>query len=283
MAGKDESVASRLALLEQQVASMRESLTALDVEQKRRTATLLESSQKALEKHALLETRLGSLEQDHEAVARLSRHGLESLSTRVTELGVEIAEFPSAQEVLETVQALPSFFGALGSVKEETYGRLGTLEGLMEDLRNKGEESRAFLQALHKDLESCRQELQGLSWHLGGTCAKSGAEGGAQPMPSLVGRVQVLEEIHASLAKELPQKATSAELAELLKASSLQSAEKLRLTASELREEQRANTAAIFEQLGHKVDRSEMMQLMAPRNHTHDRLVSVDGSVTFAL
>eukprot|EP00931_Biecheleriopsis_adriatica_P122530 TRINITY_DN97523_c0_g1_i1.p1 TRINITY_DN97523_c0_g1~~TRINITY_DN97523_c0_g1_i1.p1 ORF type:complete len:248 (+),score=66.56 TRINITY_DN97523_c0_g1_i1:39-746(+) len=210
---------------------------------KRQVDLLHHAFQQATEQAVSLEERLGLLEHDREAAAKSNRNSFDSLGTRLTELAVEIAQMWTADQVQDSLASLEELLAAAEARCRES---LTPLEKSLKDL---GQE----LQLLKQDGEHCRCDLDGARQDIVGLLRLVWVEALPQsPMQSP----------REPGSKAWPSDGRVPPLLQPL-----------------------AGRVTHVEQLGKDLQAAldRKADLEEFRIHTHDRLVSKDGSTSFAL
>ncbi|CAE6913528.1 unnamed protein product [Symbiodinium natans] len=270
-------------------------------QQTRLVKLLDENLQQTSQQTFALEYRLSNLEHERETSQRSTRMAFESLGARVTELGIEVAELPTAKEMKDTWRQLEQSLVTLEhQLRRELDGRAEALDRELKGLGGRLEEVHAGLRkdsaGIRKDSDSNRQDIAALLRHLWGDELPARAvfvdekpdqsQVSTQPMEPIT--EPITEPVTGPAATHCtgstgPAGQYRQAAAGLPLVPRIRQAEE-RLTS--LDGNRKADYETILGKLELKADRDEMTKLLATKSdveHTHDRLVSMDGSATFAL
>ncbi|CAJ1392389.1 unnamed protein product [Effrenium voratum] len=230
--------------------------------QSRIVKVLDESLQQTSQQTCSLEYRLSNLEHEREVQQRSTRSAFESLGARVTELGLEVAELPTAEEIKDGFRQLEHSIACCEAQLRQELG---------EAMRQLSVTTEASLSHLRKDSDLCRRDLDVLHRQLWGDEIPSAPKALEQTEPS-------------ALAAEITVRAPSQALPALPPLAKRLGQAEDRLHALDHRN--KAQHEEVIQRLALKADEEDMIRQMARKSdlgHTHDCLVSADGSSTFAL
>eukprot|EP00913_Durusdinium_trenchii_P000684 g637.t1 len=151
---------SQLRRLRKSVEEQSQELARLlsELGQQSRVVKLLdETLQQTSQQTITLEHRLSNLEHERETSSRSTRSAFESLGARVTELGVEVAELPTAREMQASWQQLAQ--------SVETSERVLRAEQ-QEALQSLSCRLEGTLAGLRQDSDHCRQDVTSLQMQI---------------------------------------------------------------------------------------------------------------------
>eukprot|EP00439_Symbiodinium_sp_Y106_P016953 s115_g2.t1 len=146
-------------------------------QQSRLVKLLDENLQQTSQQTFALEYRLSNLEHERDTSQRSTRMAFESLGARVTELGIEVAELPTAKEIKDTWSQLERSLATLEQnirslVADDMDGRTQALDQELKSTEVRLEAKNSGLQqdaaGIRKDVDGCRQDIESLLRHLWG-------------------------------------------------------------------------------------------------------------------
>jgi len=253
-------------------------------QQSRLVKLLDENLQQTSQQTFALEYRLSNLEHERDTSQRSTRMAFESLGARVTELGIEVAELPTAKEIKDTWSQLERSLATLEqNIRSDMDGRTEALDQELKSTEVRLEAKNSGLQqdaaGIRKDVDGCRQDIESLLRHLWGDDLPLRAVCD-EPRPSQAELQTPTEPTTLSVGPAAQYRAAAAGLPLVPR---IRQAEE-RLSAVD--DSRKANYEDILQRIELKADSSEMKKSLAAKSdvgHTHDRLVSADGSATFAL
>ncbi|CAE8647271.1 unnamed protein product [Polarella glacialis] len=270
--------------LQRQVEELRQGLSKVSNEQsmQRRNAELLHE---ATQQWVSLEDRIAGLERERETSARASRNNLDSIATRVTELGVEVAQMPTTLEVQDGLMQLEQLVTASEARTRETFResldqRLETLQvdtslKLSECIEGCSKEIQGCILDLgycREHSDSCRRDISGLLRQIWGdeglACDSAAKEGASATQSPMAAEARSVPPMVPTGDEQLPQ----------LRRGEASLASRLALAEHEV--------AALSEHMALKADLEDVVHRLATKaeaGHVHDRLVSADGSASFVL
>lgn len=282
MAIDEDPLAAEVRMLKKTVSSMHKEQEALRRQVERLDVTAKESGEHYID----LEERVGGLERERSSFARSMTNFTESLSARVTELGVEVVQFPPAQDLHEALRQLE----VLAEASDRLDGRVQKGEQALEVAL---EQTRSDIIArtcsqnseLAKHFEENFGGLHSKAEELGARC-----DGLATDVQALRGRAGSYErcvETKVDKAEHDLIVARCSSVSATLEALS----QHVEAVAKDLHGhlETKAglnDVQQLRKDISVKAEYNEMLQLLsfkADVNHTHDRLVALDGSATFAI
>ncbi|CAE7920704.1 unnamed protein product, partial [Symbiodinium sp. KB8] len=142
-------------------------------QQSRLVKLLDENLQQTSQQTFALEYRLSNLEHERDTSQRSTRMAFESLGARVTELGIEVAELPTAKEIKDTWSQLERSLATLEqNIRTDMDGRNEALDQELKSTEVRLEARNSGLQqdtaGIRKDVDGCRQDIASLLRHLWG-------------------------------------------------------------------------------------------------------------------
>lgn len=232
--------------------------------------TLQQTSQQSF----TLEHRLSNLEHERETGSRSTRNAFESLGARVTELGVEVAELPTLKEMQATWQQLAQSLESCEKIlRAEHQEALSCLSSRMEAALGNLQKDTSMC---YENLNHCRQDVTSLQrqiWEDDSPLATPPPQAPSEPVTAPASTVGAVGAVGAAVPTvTLVRRLKEAEG----KLSGLDDRGKLE------REE-------LLHQLQRKANQKDFEDLQkvvagkSEKGHTHDCLISADGSVTFSL
>ncbi|CAK8994884.1 unnamed protein product [Durusdinium trenchii] len=250
---------SQLRRLRKSVEEQSQELARLlsELGQQSRVVKLLdETLQQTSQQTITLEHRLSNLEHERETSSRSTRSAFESLGARVTELGVEVAELPTAREMQASWQQLAQSVETSERVlRAEQQEALQSLSCRLEATRWPGTSS--------QDSDHCRQDVTSLQMQILEDLAEQQRQDITEPVAVVAAPVVAVPLVKRLRVAE--EKLSSLDNYNKVEHECLQ--QRIDLKASQ------ADLEAVQKELARK----------AELGHTHDCLVSADGSVTFSL
>ncbi|CAE7783738.1 unnamed protein product [Symbiodinium pilosum] len=269
-------------------------------QQSRLVKLLDENLQQTSQQTFALEYRLSNLEHERETNQRSTRMAFESLGARVTELGIEVAELPTAKEMKDTWRQLEQSVTSLEhQLRQDMDGRLEALNVELKGLGGRHEDVHSGLRKdageIRQDLDGCRQDIASLLRHLWGDelPARAVCLDERLDKPQVPACQQMQEQMEprtlqtptepTTLQCQNQYRAAPAGTAGVPLVPRLKQAED-RLSAMD--GSRKADYENLLQRLELKADSEEMTKCLATKSdisHTHDRLISADGSATFAL
>eukprot|EP00927_Polykrikos_kofoidii_P063107 TRINITY_DN57931_c0_g1_i1.p1 TRINITY_DN57931_c0_g1~~TRINITY_DN57931_c0_g1_i1.p1 ORF type:complete len:295 (+),score=61.45 TRINITY_DN57931_c0_g1_i1:115-999(+) len=293
--GESDRCVIRLEHLSKQLSELQESVAKVQIDARKRVADV---TQKAIERHGELEARLEKLEYELQTSVKANEKALDGLSQRVTELGVEVAEMPEGKHIHVALERLERAEGRIATLHtasdahtahfqevktaltascEHLIARItSTFEGLVvrADAADKQTEGLAVrVESVERGVTRCQQDdetaqrrLEVASEELREDCRRDIER--SQEFCRVENR-RSLDALTAMLLGETGDLSASTPGGQLSLAA--------RVSAAERRIDSLARC---------KAEREEVLRDLASKAelaHTHDRLVSTDGSVTFAL
>lgn len=281
-----ESQLRRLRKNVEEQSQQIERLTSELGQQSRLVKLLDENLQQTSQQTFALEYRLSNLEHERDTSQRSTRMAFESLGARVTELGIEVAELPTAKEIKDTWSQLERSLATLEqNIRTDMDGRNEALDQELKSTEVRLEARNSGLQqdtaGIRKDLDGCRQDIASLLRHLWGDDLPLRAVCD-EPPPSQAEFQTPTEPTTLAVGPkpEEPAAQYRAAAAGMPLVPRIRQAEE-RLSAVD--DSRKANYEDILQRIELKADSSEMRKCLAAKSdvgHTHDCLVSADGSAT---
>lgn len=236
-----------------------------------------ETLQQTSQQNFTLEHRLSNLEHERETGSRSTRNAFESLGARVTELGVEVAELPTLKEIQATWQQLAQSLESCERIlRAEQQEALSCLSSRMEAALGNLQKDASMC---YENLNHCRQDVTSLQRQIW----EDDSPVQATPPPSQVAPLVQLapsEPVTAMASAGAPVKAPITLVKRLKEAE-----DKL----SCLDDRGKVEREGLLHQLQLKANQKDFEDLQkvvagkSEKGHSHDCLISADGSVTFSL
>lgn len=233
--------------------------------------TLQQTSQQSF----TLEHRLSNLEHERETGSRSTRNAFESLGARVTELGVEVAELPTLKEMQATWQQLAQSLESCEKIlRAEHQEALSCLSSRLEAALGNLQKDTSMC---YENLTSCRQDVTSLQRQIWEDDSPVEATVVLPPQVTPSEPVTAM----ASTTSVAAARAPGVTLVKRLKVAE----DKL----SCLDDRGKVEREELLHQLQLKANQKDFEDLQkvvagkSEKGHTHDCLVSADGSVTFSL